>query len=285
MRQKLAFLTAAVIALLVVNPVGGAPSTPGIGDQLSLSITNKYGDVLANPTVAQILADGLVVQTGTTVMKVKYNDLPPDISNKYQALAAGVIKREEKQGAANAAYFAYTEQLQVKQARHLAAQEEAESEQAKERAADPSTNMQRYLSITIPNQNWKLVIADMGFSSWTKLQDNDVQFVMRGQPGPSGFNLILFVDNPANGLGGNDPVYNFFWSNLSHDASIDAQSVKVERADKFIKVFYTAHGQPNANYFFACQGKWVDLHLWKPSYEPADDKLFAKFDNSLSYGE
>jgi len=128
------------------------------------------------------------------------------------------------------------------------------------------------------------VIADMGFSNWSKVRDDGDQFVMRGSSGPSGFNLLLFVDNQANGLDGNDPVYNYYWSNLSHDQSIDAQSVKVERSDKFIKVSYTAHGQPNANYFFACRGKWVDIHLWKPSSESGDDKLLAKFDSSLSYG-
>jgi len=284
MRPVFVLLTAAVILRLPLNPVGAAPAAPDVGDRLSLSITNRYGDVLANPTVAQILADGLVLQSGSIAMKVKYEDLPPDISKKYHGLAAGVIRKEEKQAAVNATYFAYTEQLQAEQARHLAAQEEAENVLARERPISPPTNLQRYLSITIPNQNWKLVIADMGFSNWSKVRDDGDQFVMRGSSGPSGFNLLLFVDNQANGLSGNDPVYNYYWSILSHDQSIDAQSVKVERSEKFIKVSYTAHGQPNANYFFACQGKWVDIHVWKPSLEPGDDKLLARFDSSLSYG-
>jgi hypothetical protein len=78
MRRTLAFLTAAVISLMAAKPVAADPAIPGVGDRLSLSITNKYGDVLTNPTVAQILVDGLVLQTGTTAMKVKYEDLPPD---------------------------------------------------------------------------------------------------------------------------------------------------------------------------------------------------------------
>ena len=218
-------------------------------------------------------------------MKVKYEDLPPSIRQKYQSLSAGVIKKEEAQGEATAAYLAYTQQLQAEQAGHLAAQEAAENELAKERAESQSTNAQRYLSITIPNQSWKLIIADMGFSAWNKLQDNAQQFALRAQPGPGGFNLMLLVDNPQNNLAGNDPVYNFYWSNESRDASIDAQSVKVERKDKFIKVSCTAQGQPNVNYFFACEGKWVDVHLWKGLSEPGDEKLFTEFDNSLAYGE
>jgi len=65
-----------------------APGVPDVGDRLSLSATNKYGDVLTNPTVAQILGDGLILGRGTLVMMVKYDDLPPDIRQKYQPLVA-----------------------------------------------------------------------------------------------------------------------------------------------------------------------------------------------------
>ena len=96
MTRTLVFLTAVMISFLAARPATAAPAAPGIGDQLSLSVTNKYGDVLANPTVSQILGDGLVLQSGTMAMKVKYDDLPPDIRQKYQPLAAGVMQKEEK---------------------------------------------------------------------------------------------------------------------------------------------------------------------------------------------
>jgi hypothetical protein len=270
-----------MISLLAAKPVAAAPAVPGVGDKLSLSITNKYGDVLTNPTVAQILGDGLVLQRGTMAMKIKYEDLPPDVRQKYQPLAAGVIKKEEKQGAATAAYVAYTQQLQAEQARHLAAQEQQITEQAKEQPRSQAADAPKYLSIAIPNQNWKLIIADLGFGNWTKQEDNN-QFVLHSEPGP-GFNLVLLVKVPANNLPGNDPVYNFYWSNMAHDSLIDAQSVKVEKRDKFIKVSYAAQGQPNVNYFFGYQGKWVDVHLSRGSPGPGDEKLFAEFDDTLSY--
>ena len=113
MKRCAAFWGTVVISLLIAKPVFSAPGRPGIGDRLFLSITNKYGDVLANPTVAQILSDGLILERGTMEMKVKYQDLPPAIGKKYQALAAGIIQKEEKQDAANAAYFAYTQKLQA----------------------------------------------------------------------------------------------------------------------------------------------------------------------------
>lgn len=282
MRRTLALLTAAVISLMAAKPVAAAPA--GVGDRLSLSITNKYGDVLANPTVAQILVDGLILQSGTMAMKVKYEDLPPDISQKYEALIPGVIKKEVKEGVANAYYLAYTGELQDEQADHFAAQEAQQNQEAQARTPTQSAPTNEYVIIPIPNQSWKVTFINLGFSNWDKQTDNNNQFVVHGLPGPNGFNLVLLVNAPANGLPGNDPVYKYFWSNMAHDSLIDAQSVKFERKDKFIKVSYSAQGQPNVNYFFAYQGSWVDLHLAKPSLEPGDDKLFAGFDNSLSYG-
>ena len=284
MRKPFALLAGALICLLTMKATVAVAGVPGVGDQLSLSITNKYGDVLTNPIVAQILNDGLVLERGTLAMKVKYDDLPADIRQKYQPLAAGVVKKQEREGAANAEYLAYTRQLQARQAQHLAAQQAQENQQATERAHNQSAVATRYLIIPIPNQNWKITIADLGFHNWAKQVDNN-QLVLRGQTGPDGFILILFVQNPANTLPGNDPVYNFYWLNMGHNSLIDAQSVKVERRDSFIKVSYTVHGQPNVNYFFAYQGKWVDVHLLKPSLEPGDKKLFTVFDNALSYGQ
>jgi len=251
MRNTFALLAVVVIFLLAEKPTVAAPGAPAVGDQLSLSITNKY--------------------------------LPPDIRQKYQPLATGVIKQQEKEGAADAAYLDYTRQLQAQKAQHLAAQEAQENQQATERAESQAVVTPKYVVIPIPNQNWKLTIADFGFGNWAKQEDNN-QFVLHGQTGPGGLNLVLFVENPVNTLSGNDPVYNFYWSNMAHDSLIDAQSVKVERTDKFIKVSYFAQNQPNVNYFFAYQGKWVDVHLSKGVVEPGDDKLFAAFDAALSYG-
>lgn len=284
MRQHFAFLAAITILLLATKPATAAPGVPGVGDRLALSITNKYGDVLTNPTVAQILADGLILQRGGMEWKVKYQNLPPAISKKYQPLAAGVIKRDEKEGAADAAYVAYTKQLQAEQARHRAAQAAREKEQAEARAKSQVPAPHKYLIIPIPHENWKLTILNLGFGNWEKREDHN-QLLLHGDTGPDGFNFVLFVENPANNLPGNDPVYNFFWSNMAHNSLIDTQSVRVERTDKFIKVAYTAKDQPNVNYFFAYRGKWVDAHLSKASFEPGDRALFADFDKGFSYGQ
>ena len=284
MRQTLVLLAITGILFLMVKRPNAAAGVPGIGDALSLSVTNKYGDVLVDPTVAQILSDGLVLQRGTTEMKVKYEELPPDIGKKYQSLAKGVIQSEEKKGAVDAAYFAYTQQLQAEDTRHLAAQEKTENELARERPAGQSTNVVHCISIAIPGQNWKLTVANLGFGEWRREESNG-KIALRGLPGPTGFSLGIFIEPPMNDLPGNDAVYNYFWLNMGHDSLIDNGSVKVEKNARYIKVSYTARGEPNVNYFFAYQNHWVDLHLAKPSLEPGDERLLADFDSSLSYGE
>ena len=174
-----------MISFVAARPATAAPAVPGIGDRLSLSVTNKYGDVLANPTVGQILGDGLVLQSETMAMKVKYDDLPPDIRQKYQPLAAGVMQKEEQRDAANAAYLAYTRQLQAEQESHLAAQQAQIDALAKDKPQN-QTGPLPLLDIPIPNQNWKLTIANLGFSDWNKEQDNN-QFRLRGLAGAERF--------------------------------------------------------------------------------------------------
>jgi hypothetical protein len=283
MRQIFAFLAAVVVLFQATASAIAAPGAPGVGAQLSLCITNKYGDVLTNPTVAQILGDGLVLERGTMALKIKYQDLPPVIRKQYQALVPGVIQKEEKQEAANTAYFSHNQKMQAEQARHLAAQERQINEEARTQTQAQSSNTPKYLSIPIPHANWKLTIRNLGFRNWTKQEDNN-QFVLRSQPGP-GFSLVLIVAVPANNLAGNDPVYDFYWSNMAHNSLIDPQSVKNERTDRFIRVSYTAQGQPNVNYFFAYQDKWVDVHLSKGSPDPGDAKLLAGFDSGLFYSQ
>lgn len=284
MRRALLFLAAAVILLLAAKPGAAAPGRAGVGDRLSLSITNKYGDVLTNPAVAQILSDGLILEHGTMAMKVKYQDLPPAICKKYQPLAAGVIQREAKEDAVNAAYLAYTQKLQAEQSRHLAAQEQKENAQAGQRHQSPAADSPQYLTLSLPDLNWKLTLLNLGFRHW-KTQGDSRRFALHCEPGPGGYHLAIFVEAPANRIPGNDPVYHYFWLNMANSSLIDAQSVRVEQTDKFIKVSYTAQRQPNVNYFFACEGKWVDAHLWKTSFEPGDEKTFADFGQALSYGE
>jgi hypothetical protein len=243
-------------------------------------VTNKFGDVFTNLTVAQILGDGLVLENASGQMKVKYADLPPTVREQYQPLAAGIVEKEQMEGALTAAYLAHTQKMQAEQSRQRTVEEQHEQQQADSRSEEDL----QYLIIRIPNQNWRLTVVNLQFGSLEKHVDDD-QFILQGSPGPSGCKLSLFVEKPANDGTNHDDVLNYYWSKAAHDPLIDAQSVNIERTDKFDRVFYVAQGVPNVNFYFFFKGRWVDVHIAKGTFVKGDEKLFAVFEENLSYGE
>jgi hypothetical protein len=278
MKQILTILAAAVILFLAAGPVTAAP---GVGDKLSISITNKYGDVFTNLTVVQILGDGLVLGHSMVQMKVKYESLPQAVREKYQPLAGATVEKEQGKGALNAAYIAREQQLQIQQAQQLAAQKEQENEQANDR--QPMENLQ-YLIIGIPDVDWRITIINPGLAALKRHVETN-RFILSGLPGPNGFNLTIVVEKPANGYMSNEAVFNYYWSTVANSPAIDAGSVEVKKEGKFIRVSYTLQGVPNVNYFFAFKDRWVDVHVSKWPFEKTDSKLFADFEEHLSYGE
>src|SRR5579862_6774745 len=77
-----------------------------LGEHLSISVTNKHGDVFTNLVVAKIASDGLVLEHRAGQLKVKYADLPGDVRERYQPLAAAAENKEKKAAVANAAFAA-----------------------------------------------------------------------------------------------------------------------------------------------------------------------------------
>lgn len=76
---------------------------------LCLSVTNKYGDVYTNLTVSKVTADGLLLDHKAGSTKVKFEDLPADLREKYQPLAASAALKDREAARANAAWVAKTE--------------------------------------------------------------------------------------------------------------------------------------------------------------------------------
>lgn len=252
----------------------------GVGDRLSISVTNKFGDVFTNLTVAQILGDGLILENASGQMKVKYGDLPPLVREKYEPLATGIVEKEQTEGALTAVYLAHMQELQAEKSQQRATEQEHEQQQADSRS---ESNFQ-YLIIRIPNQNWRLTVVNLDFGSFERHLD-DNQYILQGSTGPSGCKLSLFVEKPANDGTNNDAVLDYYWSKAAHDPLIDARSVDIERTDKFDRVFYVAQGVPNVNFYFAFKGRWVDMHIAKWPFVKGDEKLFADFEAYFSYGE
>jgi len=274
--RTFAFFTAIVISFLAS---AAAFSAPGVGDKLSISVTNKFGDVFTHLTVAQILGDGLVLENASGQIKVTYADLPPAIRQKYQPLASGIVKKEQTKGALTVAYLAHAQELQAEQSQLQAAQ------QAKEQAeAIASGELVQCLRIGVPNQDWAITMMNPGLKTLEQHVNGDL-FTVRGLPGTNGFNLSLFVE-PAAGDGTNHTdAFNYYWSQMANGSLMDTNSIWIRKKEKFVIVGYTVQGQPNVNYYFAFQGRWVDVHISKWPFEAADERLFTEFEEHLAYGE
>ena len=145
---------------------------------------------------------------GLPAAVVAGSDLPEHLEGPIRAADVVVCATSSRWPAANAAYLAYSRQLQADKAWHQAAQQAQIDKIAKEKPQNQNGPLP-LLGISIPNQNWKLTIANLGFSDWNKEQDSH-QFKLRGLPGPSGFNIVLLVEPPANNLPGNDAAYMFY---------------------------------------------------------------------------
>src|SRR5258708_36960502 len=98
-------------------------SDTALREQLSISVTNRYGDIFTNLVVAKILRDGLVLEHKAGQLKVNFADLPPDVREKYQPLAVAAEDKEKKAAAANAAFVAAQRRRQAESARVRAVQE------------------------------------------------------------------------------------------------------------------------------------------------------------------
>ena len=262
------------VILNLMTQVCFAADTP-LREQLSISVTNRHGDVFTNLVVAKILGDGLVLEHKAGELKVKYADLPLDVREKYEPLAVAAEKKEKKAAAANAAFVAVQRRTQVEQA-------QLRAEQEKQQLRQPATSGGK-LRIEIPKQGWGITLLNVGLRELGK-QLTDAQFVYAAT-GQNGFNLSIFVETPANGGIGNSDVFNFYWPRASRNPLIDEKSIKTETKGNFVKVSYTSLDIPNVSYYFAFKGKWVDVHISKSPFAKEDEKLFANFEEMLSYGD
>jgi hypothetical protein len=241
----------------------------GVGEKLSMSITNKHGDVFTKLTVAKILGDGLVLDHKAGQVKVKYADLPQAVREKYEPLAASAANKEKQDRESTAAFAAGLRQGAADIAKARALREK------QPKVDEPPTVGN--LAIEIPNQGWKITVLNPGLRVLDKQSSAD-QFVYRAF-GRDNFEISIFVEKPSGKGAENTDVFNYYWPKASRNPLIDEKSVKTETKEKFVKVSYTSLDIPNANYYFAFKDRWIDVHI------SGNRKWFADFEAQLSYGQ
>jgi len=266
------FATVALLSLLSYLSAGLRATG---AEKLSICVTNKSGDVFTNLLVGKILGDGLLLENSAGQFKVKYADLPVEVRDKYKTSAMAAAQKERNESEANARFVANQQNFEAERAQLRA--------NRKARDQKPAASAAGNLKIEIPNQGWSIGILNCGFGRLAK-ESNSGQFICRGMA-ENGLNLSIFVESPHGSGMGTEDVYKYYWPKASRNPLMDAQSVKMEKKERFVKVTYTTLEMPNANFYFAHKGKWVDIHISKLSDAKTADKIFADFQSQLSYGD
>lgn len=143
-------------------------------------------------------------------------------------------------------------------------------------------------AIPIPGEGWAIeiespVLADQKESC----ENNNYVFSASSER----FNLSLFVEQPQGAGKAHKDCYGFYWPQASRNPGIVKVSVATSHSDKYYRVQYDTITefagrqvkQKNVNYYFAFQGKWVDVHISITDPTVKDEPVIAAFDKGLSY--
>ena len=270
-RRAATWMGMIAFSTLVLCATPDASAAPG--ERLSISITNKFGDVFTNLTVVRVLGDGLLLEHKAGQLKVKFEELPKQVRAKYQGQAADAVKKDEQRAKANAAFLAH-------QSEAVADDKSASNQQQRSAPGDTAD-----WKIEVPGQDWKIVIMNPGLKAMYT-QSSDDEFACRALPGQNGCNLSIFVGKaPTEDSVTNDDVFRYYWSRAVRNPLLERSTVKVERKAKFVKVSYMTVDVQNVNFYFAYKDRWIDVHLSKSPFTEADEKLFADFEERLSWEE
>ena len=155
-------------------------------------------------------------------------------------------------------------------------------------AAEPFT-------LSVPRMGWQIRFDGPALARYGGQFDGD-DFIFQGTGLENGFNVSAFVETPRGPGRANQDVCDYYWPKAKRNPMIDAQSIKIAKGDKFVRVTYVMNLPPeanrpgekpavqaNANYYFTYQGRWVDVHVSLIPSEKPPEKAFAEFEKSLIY--
>lgn len=110
------------------------------------------------------------------------------------------------------------------------------------------------------------------------------------QANSGNFNLSVLVETPEK-AGGNKECFDFYWTKASKNPLIDKLSVETSRNAKFHRAQYTMKSADqvftvkHVNYYFAFEGKWVDIHISITNPTAKESGLIEAFDKGLGYAK
>jgi len=139
-------------------------------------------------------------------------------------------------------------------------------------------------TVTVPGQGWTISFESPSLQNY-KGQSNEKAFQFQSLG--MGFSLSIFVEDPNNAQPGHAACADYYWPLAKRNPLIVQESVKTTKMDNFVKVTYNAKAGdktvPNVNYYFAFQGKWIDVHVSRFPSAADDAEVFARFEKTLAY--
>jgi hypothetical protein len=154
--------------------------------------------------------------------------------------------------------------------------------------AFPSIAFAEQVTIEIPNAGWGITFDAPPLSNNEESRrGSDYAFGATSER----FTLSFYVEEPGGSGNTHTDVYDFYWSKASQNSLIDILSIQRSETPRYVRVQYSTTikfqgqtiRQKHVNYYFAFQGKWVDVHISVGTPTAKDDQIFSAFDQGLSY--
>jgi len=139
--------------------------------------------------------------------------------------------------------------------------------------------------VSIPREKWSIRMTVPALREYKGTsQSEQFRFTASGE---EGFNASIFVQDAAGKPATHAACYESIWADMKQVPILDADSVKVTKHENFVEVAYELkvkdERMPHRNFFFAFEGKWVDVHVSVfPKTTQAVEEL-AKFGSNLKY--
>ena len=145
------------------------------------------------------------------------------------------------------------------------------------------------MKLKIPKQGWYIAFDSPPLSDKQESKrGTDYAFSATSER----FNLSFFVEKPHGTGSTHKDCYDYYWPLASQNPKISKETVQMSETPRYVRVQYDVvvefQGKPirqtNVNYYFAFNGKWMDVHISMIAPTEGDAEVITAFDRSLDYG-
>ena len=143
--------------------------------------------------------------------------------------------------------------------------------------------------LVIPGEGWRISFEAPPLPDKGEMRKNGADYMWGTSSGR--FTISVFVEVPRGSGMTHKDCYEYYFPRSMRNPAIVKESVVTTRNEKYFRVQRDTVNERNelllrhVNYFFACRGRWMDVHISVAQPTAADEDIFRAFDRSLSYGD